>query len=248
MRLRGFIVAGACLAGLGLGVSACESTQSQSERLEAEGADLVKQKKFEVGTENRQIDVVEKVVLTDANGSAVAVVMKNNGTDGLSDAPIQIDVKDAKGKSVFKNDLAGTDTTLLHVPVMKPKSEVYWVHDQVLPSGGKPAKVDVTVGEAKPLPADLPELVITQPEIRTDPVSGIEASGTVTNKSDVEQTNLVLYAIARKNGKIVAAGRGMIPKLKADGKPASYHIFFIGNPTGADVSVVAPPVNFSGGS
>ena len=245
MRLPAFLIAGACLALL---VTGCESTQSKSARLEANGADLVKQKKFDVGTENRQIDVVEKVALTDSYGSAVAVVLKNNGTDGLSDAPIQINVKDAKGKSVFKNDLAGTDTTLLHVPVIKPKSEVYWVHDQVLPTGGEPARVDVTVGEAKPLPADLPELVVSKPEVRSDPASGIEASGTVTNKSSVEQTNLVLYAIARKGGKIVAAGRGMIPKLKTDGKPTAYHIFFIGNPTGADVSVVAPPVDFSGGS
>jgi len=240
-----FLVAGACLA---LVVSGCESTQSRSAALESEGAGLVKQKTFDVGTENRQIDVVEKVALTDVNGSAVAVVLKNNGTDGLSDAPIQVNVKNAKGKSVFKNDLAGTEFSLLHVPVVKPKSEVFWVHDQILPVGGKPASVDVTVGEAKPLPADIPEIQVSSPTLQRDPVSGLEVTGTAVNKSDVEQSDLILYAIARKNGKIVAAGRGLIPKLKTDGSPASYHIFFIGNPTGADVSVIAPPVNLSGGT
>ena len=80
-------------------------------------------------------------------------------------------------------------------------------------------------------------------EITSDPTSGIEAVGTVSNKSDIEQTELVLYAIARKGGKIVAAGRGLIPKLKVGGKTETYHIFFIGNPSGADVTVIAPPVN-----
>ena len=80
-------------------------------------------------------------------------------------------------------------------------------------------------------------------ELVNDPTSGLEATGTASNKSEIEQVDLVLYAIARKNGKIVAAGRGQIANLKTSGKPASYHIFFIGNPTGADVTVVAPPVN-----
>lgn len=240
-------------AALLLGVAAlllagCESTQSKSEKLEAEGADLVKKEKLDIGAENTKVDVVEKAVLTDQYGSAVVVVLKNNSQQGLADAPIQIDVKNAKGKTVFKNDEAGTDTSLLQVPVIKPGQEVYWVHDQVLPIGGKPASVGVTVGEAKPLPADLPEIEVTPPKLNKDPVSGIEVTGDAINKSDVEQTNITLFAVARKGGKIVAAGRGVIPKLKADGTPASYHIFFIGNPTGADITVIAPPVNFSGGS
>ncbi|MBN8866226.1 MAG: hypothetical protein J0H98_01610 [Solirubrobacterales bacterium] len=238
----------AIAAGLvGLGLAGCQSTQDRSAELEADGADLVKQTKRDIGAENRQIDVVEQVVLSDVNGTAVAVVLKNTGNEGLTDAPIQINVKDAKGRSVFKNDLAGSEPSLLQVPVVKPKSEVYWVHDQVVPTA-KPKSVDVTVGEAKPLPEEIPELVVSEPKLKEDPVSGLEVAGTVINKSDVEQTNLTLYAIARKGGKIVAAGRGVIPKLKTDGTPASYHIFFIGNPSGADVSVIAPPVNFSGGS
>lgn len=244
MKVPAFIVC----AAIAVLASGCESTQDKSAKLEAQGGDLVKLKKLDVGAQNRQIDIVEKVVLSDVNGSAVAVVMKNKGNEGLAEAPIQVDVKDAKGRSVFKNDLAGTETNLVQVPVVKPKSEVFWVHDQVIPMGGEPKSVGVTVGEAKTLPADLPELVVSPPELNRDPSSGLEVTGTVTNKSDIEQTNLALYAIARKGGKIVAAGRGMVPKLKADGSPATYHIFFIGNPAGADVSVVAPPVNLAGGS
>ena len=236
-----FAVAGMLLAG-------CESTQEKSARLEEEGADLVKQTKVDIGAENRHIDVLEKVVLSDQWGTAVAVVMKNGSQEGLSDAPIRVNVKDAKGRSTFKNDLAGTEPSLIQVPVVNPQSEVYWVNDQVLPTAGKPASVEVTVGEAKPLPDKIPEIVVSPPKLNRDPSSGLEVTGTVTNKSDIEQTNIVLYAIGRKNDKIVAAGRGMIPKLKADGTPATYHVFFIGNPTGAEITVIAPPVNLSGGS
>lgn len=236
------------LVAAGLLLAGCESTQDQSARLEEEGADLVKATKVDIGAENRFVDVMDKVVLTDQYGTAVAVVMKNKGQEGLSDAPIAINVKNSKGRSVYRNNSAGNEFSLLHVPVVKPQSDVFWVHDQVIPVGGVPASVDVTVGEAKPLPADIPEIVVSPPKLNRDPVSGLEVTGTVTNQSEVEQSDLVLYAIGRKNGRIVAAGRGMIPKLKTDGTPATYHIFFIGNPTGAEISVIAPPVNLSGGS
>ncbi len=223
-------------------LSSCESTQSKSDKLESQGVDLAKAQKVDLGEENRKIEVTEKVVLSDQNGSAVAVVMKNKSAEGLSDAPIGIDVKGANGKSVYENDMAGMEKSLIQVPIMKPKSEVYWVNDQVLATA-PPKKVDVTVGEASPLPADLPEIEIRDPRIENDPTSGLEATGTAINKSDIEQIDLVLYAIARKNGKIVAAGRGQIPRLKVGGKPETFHIFFIGNPEGAKVQVIAPPVN-----
>lgn len=227
---------------LALFIAGCESTQSESAKLEEQGVDLAKTEKIDVGAMNRQIEVVEKVVLSDQNGSAVAVVMKNKSAEGLADAPIAINVKGENGKSVYRNDMAGVEPSLIQVPVMRPDSEVYWVNDQVLATS-TPKSVEVTVGEAASLPADLPEIEISEPELTNDPTSGIEATGTATNKSDIEQVDIVLYAIARKNGKIVAAGRGQIPRLKVGGKPETFHIFFIGNPTGAEVTVIAPPVN-----
>ncbi|MGK2954406.1 MAG: hypothetical protein ACSLFI_01880 [Solirubrobacterales bacterium] len=222
-------------------VAGCESTQSKSAKLEANGANLIKTEKVDIGTANKDIKTLEKVVLSDINGSAVAVVLKNESQEGLADAAISINVKGANGKSVYKNDDSGVETSLIQVPVMKAGGEVYWVNDQVLATS-EPKTVEVTVGEAKrKLPSDLPEIEVSEPKLKTDPTSGIEAVGTVTNKSDIEQVDIVLHAIARKNGKIVAAGRGQVARLKTDGKPETYHIFFIGNPTGADVTVIAPP-------
>jgi len=234
------------LAAFALGAAGCESTQRKSARLEAEGADLVKAKKVDLGKRNDRIEVVEKAVLSDRNGSAVAVVLRNRSKEGLSDATIGIDVKGRGGRSVYRNDLAGLEFSLTHVPVVKGGAEVFWVNDQVLATA-EPRSVEVKVGAAKGLPA-VPEIEVSKPRLTRDPASGIEATGTVVNRSGIEQTDLVLHAIARRGGRIVAAGRGMVAKLKADGKPATFHIFFIGNPSGAEVSVIAPPVDLREGS
>jgi hypothetical protein len=66
-------------------------------------------------------------------------------------------------------------------------------------------------------------------------------SGTVSDKSKLEQSHLILFAVARQGGRIVAAGRGQIKALKNGAKPAPYVIYFIGNPVGADVTIQAPP-------
>jgi hypothetical protein len=81
---------------------------------------------------------------------------------------------------------------------------------------------------------------VSDPSISVDPVSGVEATGTVENVSRVEQRALILYAVARKGKRVVAAGRGEVARLKV-GRKASYHIFFIGNPRGGHVTVTAPP-------
>ena len=73
-----------------------------------------------------------------------------------------------------------------------------------------------------------------------------QASGTVTNRSGVEQKDLVLYCVARRGGHIVAAGRGAIPRLKA-GKKLPFHIFFIGSPRAAKLSIEAPPTELEPG-
>ncbi|MFM9054741.1 MAG: hypothetical protein ACKOQ5_07855, partial [Solirubrobacterales bacterium] len=49
------------------------------------------------------------------------------------------------------------------------------------------------------------------PAVEVDPTSGLKVAGTVVNKSSIEQVDLLLYAVATKGGKVVAAGRGLIP-------------------------------------
>jgi hypothetical protein len=75
-------------------------------------------------------------------------------------------------------------------------------------------------------------------------VSGVSAIGKVTNESSLEQRKLVLYAVAIKQGRPVAAGRAQVNRLKP-GKRANYQIFFIGNPSGGHIRITAPPTRLS---
>lgn len=216
----------------------------KSAKLEVSGADLAQIETVKLGATNRDIEVLDKTILTDQYGTAVIVRLKNTGTQSQVDVPIQIDVKDPKGKSVFRNDTEGLEDGLLNIQVIEPGKETWWVHDQVFPSG-KAASVEVTIGKSEvPPPDSVPKLTATKPEINVDPVSGIEVQGEITNESDVEQTDLLIYAVATRGGKVLAAGRGLIPKLKTGPKGEAYNIFFIGDPKGGDIEVFATPNTF----
>ena len=113
------------------------------------------------------------------------------------------------------------------------------MNDQVT-GEGKKAKVTVGQPEGKAPAGPLPDLAVSPPKAGHD-FSGAKVSGTVTDQSKIDQQHLILFAVARQGGHIVAVGRGQIKALKVGAKPANYTIYFIGNPVGADVTIQAPP-------
>jgi hypothetical protein len=241
LRSRAVLAAG--LAALFVtGLTACESTQSKSAALEEQGSKLLLDDTgLQVEKESTDVKVLSTALLTDANGSAVVVTLRNDSGRDLTNVPISIDVLDAKGRSIYKNDIPGIEQGLAAVPYVPAGETVDWVHDQVLATG-KPKTVKVKVGASTAtFSGELPEIEVSEPAIEGDPVSGIEATGDVVNRTGEEQGRLLLYAIARQGDKVVAAGRGAIDHLKATTKPAHYDIFFIGDPQGADVTVTQFP-------
>lgn len=233
---------GAALLGLALVSTGCQSTQATSAELQAQGKKLIKgDKGLVVDKENTDIKVLDTKLLTDDNGSAVVVTVKNTSDQGFVNVPILIDVSDKQGKSVFTNDLPGLQPSLTSIPVIEPGQTFDWVNDQILATG-KPDSVKVKVGVSdETLPADPPEIEVSDPKLTVDKFTGTEAEGTAENKSQIDQTDVTLFAVARKGDEVVAAGRGGLRRLIAgDDKPPSYHIFFIGDPEGADITVTAP--------
>jgi len=228
------------------GLLACQSTQDLSAQREAEGQQALTQQglKITAGEVNEQLEVVESAVMQDQNGGAVVAVIRNTGSGDLATVPIAIDVRNAQGKSVFKNNFPGLEQNLVSIPVLQAGESVEWVNDQVFATSA-PKAVKVRLGNAKPLPADLPEIEVTPAKLEIDPVSGVLATGKVINRSGEELRKVILFAVARKGDRIVAAGRGQIQKLKAAAnKPATYNIFFIGDPRGAQISVHGFPTRF----
>ena len=231
------------LLAAGMLVSACESTQDKSAKLAKEAKKLVQAKGLTVTKVNPDVAVVSTSVLRDQNGTAAVVELRNKTDKPLASLPLAIDVTDSAGKSLFKNNASGLAASLVQAALIPPRGKLVWVDDQVqVSTTPKAVKAKVGVGPPKP-PSTLPEVVVGPAHLEDDPISGISAVGRVTNKSKIDQRKLVIFAVARKGGRIVAAGRGEIDRLKA-GKSTHYSIFFIGNPKGAELTLDAPPTTF----
>lgn len=225
------------LAGVALVVTGCESTQDKSAKIAAELGPVKQEKGLKISKQSKEVEVVSSTLLTDQNGSAVVVRLRNRSNENLVGVPIAIDVLDAKGKSVYTNGIPGIEPALAAVPFIPAGGEAEWVHDQILATG-VPAKVEVKVGEGgEPFKGEQPQISVSEPKLEGDPYSGVLAGGNVENQSGEDLERLLLYAVATKGGEVVAAGRGAIEPFKAKPKPFPYNIYFIGDPGGADVTV-----------
>jgi hypothetical protein len=223
------------------GLTACQSTQDRSAELAKKAKHLSAGQKLVITKANPDVKVANTTVLKDANGAAVAIELRNTSAHEQAQVPIAIDVKGAHGNSLFRNDAPGLEPSLVTAPLIPSHGDFVWVNDQVVTTD-QPKAVDAKVGLARLAspPRQLPRIEVDAATLKNDPVSGIEATGGVTNRSKVVQRKLVLFAVARRGGTVVAAGRGQIRKL-LPGRRMSYHIFFIGNPKGAKIDVTAPP-------
>ncbi|HEY7121160.1 MAG TPA: hypothetical protein VH329_01250 [Solirubrobacterales bacterium] len=226
----------------GLALTACTSSQDKARAIR-ERAIATAPKPLVISKPNKDIRVGDTTLLHDQNGDAVVVPLTNGTDKTLVSVPILVEVKNGK-QTIYKNDTAGLDYALNHVAVIKPHETFYWVNDQ-LTGQGNAVKVRVGEPEEKTPAGALPQYTISDPHFGHD-FSGVKISGTVRNQSMTDQSHLILYSVARQGDRIVAAGRGQIKKLKHTAKPAPYVVYFIGDPTGADVEIQAPPTTFDG--
>jgi len=229
------------LAGVALVVTGCESTQEQSARIGAELGPVKQEKGLHITRPSKDVKVVSTTLLTEPEASAVVVRVHNGSDKDLVDVPIAIDVLDAKGNSVYKNDIPGIEPELAAIPFVAAGADVDWVNDQILATG-KPASVKATVGAGgTPYSGEQPKISVSAPKVEGDPYSGVLAGGNVVNETGEDEGRLLLYAVASKGGKIVAAGRGAIERLKPEPKPLPYNIYFVGDPRGGEVTVTDFP-------
>jgi hypothetical protein len=228
-----------------LALPGCESTREQAAKFAQEGNKAFQAKGVSVTAQNRSVKVLERTVVGDANGAAAVVVVRNTGSRALAAVPIAISVRDAGGKVLWRNDAPGLEPGLTHIALLAPGQTVTWVNDQVQAAGGKPASVVATVGAGQPAPAAAAGVQVTigKATLEGDPVSGVTAGGQVVNGSAIAQPNLVVAGVARSGGKIVAAGRAIVPQLAAHGH-ARFQVYFIGDPRGGQLQLAAQPATF----
>ena len=225
-----------------LAVCGCESTQAKSARLAKQRTHVEQEQGVVVKGRNRAVQVLRTGVVSDRYGTAVAMQLRLRGARAQAQLPLAFDVTGPGGKALYANDLPGLADSLTHVALLQPGRTVWWVNDQVQADGARAVKARVGAGDAKASAAALrrpPELEPGKLRLDSDS-SGAFTRGFLRNRSHVEQRNVTVFAVAERAGKVVAAGRAGIERLKANDK-ALFKVFWIGDPKGARVHVFAPP-------
>jgi hypothetical protein len=228
-----------------LALSGCETTQERSAKLEhvakAREATLrLKAKPLDglsVAHASTKVLISSTAVLRSSEGAAVVVQVRNLSPTTLRNIPVEFTVTDAGGRSLYTNDLPGLALTLVSIPLLAPHASLEWIDDQVQLSGS-PRAVSARIGEGEPTRGAVPRLQV-HGQILEDSSTGPGYEGDVVNGSAVTQRELVVDCVARRGGRIVAAGRAVLSEAPAD-STTHFQAFFIGEPKGASLEVSAP--------
>jgi hypothetical protein len=229
-------------------LTGCETTAEKSAKLERlakthEGQSARKraaaQRLLTITRPSRLIKVAGVTLLHSSEGLAAVVTLQNKSAKALGAVPVRITVRDRAGKSLYTNEQPGQAAALISASLIPAHGRLQWIDDQI-PANGSAAGVTAEVGEGTIEAHPAPAVSITGAHMTEDPTSGPGAEGEVVTHSSVTQTELVVYATARRAGRIVAAGRAVLPQA-ASGAATRFQLFFIGDPDGAQLEVTAPP-------
>jgi len=230
-------------------LAACESSQDKNARLKIAAAKAQQDalKPVSIGKPDKRIKVLKKEIINASDGRiAVVVTIKNTSSSSIRDVPIGLQVTGPKGGAPFyTNTIAGFGDDLNHLSLIRPGQTFEWINDQV--TGGKAAKVDVTVGKGVDITNPPPDPKLTNMNWWDDSVSGWTYKGRAVATSSIPQVRLIVYSTVRQGGKLVAAGRSAIERLAQGGKPqlvAVLPVTTVKDPRSGSVTATAPPVSF----
>jgi hypothetical protein len=227
-----------------LGLAACESTADKSARIAREGRAAVHGGgTLRIDRPNADVRAVRAVVVRGAGGAAAAAVeLRNRGARAQADVPVLIDVRDATGASVYRNDAVGLQPALQRIASVRGGRSVWWVNDQVQ-AATAPRSVRARVGTARTV-GGAADVALRDVHFETD-ATGRFLTGIATNKSRTVVRDVPVFAVALRGRRVVAAGRALLTKLPpaaAARKPFHFRLFFVGDPRHARIVLtVAPP-------
>jgi hypothetical protein len=236
--------AAAALAAAGLvalGAAGCETTQELSAKI---GRRLGHQSAIAattgLGTVNRDVRIDRKVLLTAGGQSAVALKLTNVTAQTQIAFPVLIDVLDANGSSVYRNDTKGIEASIQQLALLAPHASAWWVDNEILASGGVPKTVTAALGASTArAPGAVPEIT-TQGVSASDSFPGPHVTVTVRNRSAFAQSQLPVYAVALEGRALVGVGRGIVPSLAA-GASAQIQVPIVGTVNAATITLTVPP-------
>lgn len=221
---------------LAVAVSGCATTQDADKRITVRfDRTLASRKPLELHGTARDVKVLRTAVVDGKSGSAIVVVLRNTGDQPVNDLPIEVGPQG--GKPI--NTRANVPYFQSHAPAIAPGDEVTWVYVSKDPIGGPEAFARIGAAPSPPLTT-------------AGHVSELDASGKsrgsaarakVSNDTGIPQYDLDVYAVARKGGRYVAAGRASLVHLGVS-KSAHLSLPLVGDARGTRIEVFAPQTLF----
>ena len=205
-------------------LSGCVTTQQRNERYKLRAdRTLESRKPLLVRRPAGDIRVGGVTALRSGRGSAVVVELENRSGHALGDVPISVGV----GRTRL-NARGGLEFFQTHVAAIGAGARVTWVFTtpRRIPRG-RPFAV---AGDAARSPAALPRIEVS-------PAPG---GALVRSRTDVPQYGLPVYALARRAGRLVAAGRATVAQLGST-RSATVALRMVGAPRGAQIELEALP-------
>jgi hypothetical protein len=235
----GLTAALALLLGLlALLCSGCETTAEKSAKLEkaAKRHTLATEQGLTIARTSTVVKVLDTAFVHGREGSAAVVTLRNSSAHALREVPISLSLKDTHGKTVYSNGTPGLARTLTSIALLPAHGKVTWIDDQI--PAASAARVTARVGEGSPLSGSAPRLTVAETHLASESPGTSTLEGTVRNPSSTAQPELVIDAVARRGGRVVAAGRAVLASLEADAS-TPFEVFFVGSAAGAQLEVSA---------
>jgi hypothetical protein len=243
------------LALLALALTGCETTAEKSAKLERvakqrQAVEIAKnppaKRGLSITRPSTSIKVIATAVLHSPEGNAVVLTLHNASVKSSSDVPIAITAYDARGMAVYTNSEPGLSTALVSAPVVRAHATMFWIDDQI-GTATTPASVRAKVGEGTPTGAGaIPRLTVEGAHLSEVTAGGGAVEGSVVNHSPLAQREVLVDALARRGGKILAAGRAVLPQVAGAGAATHFQLYLIGDPRGARLVLSASPTIASG--
>jgi hypothetical protein len=242
---RRYATAAALLPLVGVLAGCVETTQQQNARARVQAERVLASQSPVLVTRQDPGVTVRSVAMLRDRGTAIAVVLHNDGAHPVTDLPISVGVT-SRGRTVYLNRAAGLPYQRTHVASLAPGALTAWVFTSPssAPAGGRPfARVGNNTFTPQEHVGTLPS--VTTRVLASEPSrhGGDLLKATITNHSAVPQYGLAAYAYALAGGRLLAAGDALLTRLDG-GSSATVAIRLTGNPGKAPVALDAPPTIF----
>jgi hypothetical protein len=225
----------AMLAALAL--SACETTQDESARLGRElGHQRANPGTTRIGAASHTVRVVRRALVAGSPAAAAVELANTSATDEAA-IPVAITVRDAKGAVVYRNDTRGIETSIQQLAFLPAHTTAWWVDNEVLTTGRSASSVSARAGAGTGTGARRGAAAISVHGVTaSDSFPGPHVDVTLHNGGSVAQSQLAVYAVAQRGGRVIGAGRALVASLAAGARvPALIPV--AGTVTGATISV-----------